>query len=95
MPYVYIVKCAGGNYYTGSTFDLEKRLWEHNNGLGANYTRKHRPVSLVWCEYTDRVEDAFRREKQIQGWSRAKKELLIDGREAELDGWGKGTLPGS
>ncbi|WP_308468195.1 GIY-YIG nuclease family protein [Rathayibacter soli] len=87
MPYVYILECADGHYYTGSTYDLERRLWEHNNELGANYTRRRSPVRLVWCENTDRVEDAFRREKQIQGWSHAKKQLLIEGRVDELSGW--------
>jgi Predicted endonuclease containing a URI domain len=50
-------------------------------------------VRLVWCEYADRVEDAFRREKQIQGWSRAKKRLLIADRADELTGWGKERTP--
>ncbi|MCP5352420.1 MAG: GIY-YIG nuclease family protein [Chromatiales bacterium] len=77
MPYVYIVRCADGSYYTGSTHDLGKRLWEHNAGLGANFTRKRRPVTLAYCEECDWVEDAFRREKQIQGWGRKKKEALI------------------
>jgi len=79
MPYLYILECADGSYYTGSTWNLEKRLWEHQNGLGANYTVKHGPVKLVYCEETERVEDAYRREKQIQGWSRKKKQALIAG----------------
>jgi putative endonuclease len=76
---MYILVCADGSYYTGSTWNLEKRLWEHQNGLGANYTQKRLPVKLVYCEPYDRVEDAFRREKQIQGWSRRKKQALIEG----------------
>jgi putative endonuclease len=79
MPYIYILECADGSYYTGSTWNLEKRLWEHQNGLGANYTVKHRPVKLIYCEETERVEDAYRREKQIQGWGRKKKQALIAG----------------
>jgi len=79
MPYMYILECADGSYYTGSTWDLEKRLWEHQNGLGANHTQKRLPVKLVYCEPYDRVEDAYRREKQIQGWSRRKKQALIEG----------------
>ena len=78
MPYMYILECADGSYYTGSTWNLEKRLWEHQNGLGANYTKKRLPVKLVYCEPYDRVEDAYRREKQIQGWSRRKKQALIE-----------------
>jgi putative endonuclease len=79
MPYVYILECADGSYYTGSTWDLERRLWEHGNGLGARHTAKRLPVRLVFCEECDRVEDAYIREKQIQGWSRKKKEALMAG----------------
>lgn len=80
MPsYMYILECADGSYYTGSTLNLEKRLWEHQNGEGANHTKKRLPVKLVYCEPYDRVEDAFNREKQIQGWSRRKKQALIEG----------------
>ena len=76
--YVYILKCRNDLYYTGSTNNLEKRLEEHQNGLGANFTRKYLPVILVYYEEFSRVEDAFYREKQIQGWSRKKKEALIN-----------------
>ncbi|MEO7372901.1 MAG: GIY-YIG nuclease family protein, partial [Terrimesophilobacter sp.] len=50
MAYIYILECADGSYYTGSTVDLERRLWEHENGLGANFTRQHRGARLVYCE---------------------------------------------
>ena len=86
MPYVYILQCADGSYYTGSTFDLERRLWEHENGLGANSTRKHKGAKLVFCEPSDSVETAFLREKQVQGWSRAKKLALIESRWDDLPG---------
>jgi tRNA threonylcarbamoyladenosine biosynthesis protein TsaE len=79
MPYIYILECADGSYYTGSTWDLDRRLWQHQNGDGANYTAKHLPVKLVYCEYADRIEDVCRREKQIQGWGRKKKQALIQG----------------
>ena len=75
--YMYILKCADESYYTGSTVDLELRLIQHQNGEGANYTRKHLPVELVYFEYFDRIDLAFDREKQVQGWSRKKKEVLI------------------
>ncbi len=85
MPsYMYILECADGSYYTGSTWNLEKRLWQHQNGEGANYTKKRLPVKLVYCEPYDRVEDAFRREKQVQGWSRRKKKVLIEGNSEKL-----------
>lgn len=79
MPYMYILECADGSYYTGSTWDLERRLWEHQNGLGANHTAKRLPVTLLYCEECERIEDAYNREKQIQGWSRKKKQALMAG----------------
>lgn len=85
MPsYMYILECADGSFYTGSTKNLEVRLWQHQNGEGANYTKKRLPVKLVYCEPYDRVEDAFLREKQVQGWSRRKKMALIEGNEEGL-----------
>ncbi len=78
MPYMYILECADGTYYTGSTVNLEKRLWEHKNMLGANYTRKKHPVRLVYAEEYARVDEAFYREKQVQGWSHAKKKVLFE-----------------
>lgn len=77
--YMYILLCADDSYYTGSTTDLERRLQQHQNGEGANFTRKHLPVKLVYYEEFDRIQDAFLREKQVQGWSRKKKEALING----------------
>ncbi len=93
MPYVYILKCADGSYYTGSTVDLEQRLETHRLGIGAHYTSKRLPVELAWCDEVDRIEDAFLWEKRIQGWSRAKKELLIAGRYDELSGWSRRSRP--
>jgi putative endonuclease len=75
---MYILECADGTYYTGSTVNLEKRLWEHENFIGANYTKKRHPVKLVYCEEHARIDEAFYREKQVQGWSRAKKKALIE-----------------
>jgi putative endonuclease len=77
IGYMYILKCNNDSYYTGSTIDLEKRLKEHNDGLGSNHTKKYLPVELVYYEVFQRIDEAFYREKQIQGWSRAKKEALI------------------
>lgn len=77
--YMYILLCSNGQYYTGSTIDLEKRLAQHQSGEGANFTRKYLPLELVYYEEFDRIDDAFYREKQIQGWSHKKKEALING----------------
>ena len=82
--YMYILLCGDGSYYTGSTTNLEVRLAQHENGEGANHTHKHLPVKLVYLEEFSRIEDAFYREKQIQGWSRNKKEALIKGDKNKL-----------
>lgn len=77
--YVYILQCSDGSYYTGSTIDLDKRIMEHQDGKGANHTKKRLPVKLLYVEEYLSIATAFEREKQIQGWSRAKKETLING----------------
>ncbi len=84
MPHVYILRCCDGSYYTGSTWDLERRILEHEAGEGANHTAKRLPVELVYTEEFDRIDNAFQREKQIQGWSRSKKEALIAGKNRVL-----------
>jgi putative endonuclease len=78
MSWMYILECADGSYYVGSTKDIERRLWEHQSGLGAKYTSRRLPVILVYSEEYERVSDAFTREKQVQGWGRAKREALIN-----------------
>ena len=82
--YTYILKCSDNSYYTGSTINLEKRLLEHQAGRGANYTKMRLPVELVYFEEYPRIDEAFYREKQIQGWSRKKKEALIKNTIPEL-----------
>ncbi len=82
--FMYILKCEDGSYYTGSTVNLELRLAQHQNGEGSNHTRKNLPVVLVYYEEFQKIEDAFYREKQIQGWSRKKKEALIENRSEDL-----------
>jgi len=77
--YVYILKCSDGSFYTGSTVDLIRRIIQHQKGLGANHTSKRLPVSLVYCYHYRSIATAFRREKQIQGWSHTKKQALISG----------------
>ncbi len=77
--WMYILECGDGSYYTGSTNNLEFRLAQHQNGEGANHTKKHQPVKLVYFEEYQRIDEAFYREKQVQGWSRNKKEALIKG----------------
>jgi len=81
---MYILECSDGSYYTGSTKDLERRLKQHENGEGANHTKKRLPVKLVYFEEFTRIDWAFNREKQVQGWSRKKKEALINGEFEKL-----------
>jgi putative endonuclease len=82
--FMYILLCSDNSYYTGSTKDLDKRLRDHQFGLGSNHTRKYGPVELIYFEEFDRIDFAFYREKQIQGWSRSKKEALIENRKNDL-----------
>ena len=84
MPFVYMLRCSDGSYYVGSTWNLERRVNQHSGGEGAAYTRRRRPVVLVWSAEFQRIDEAFGWEKQIQGWSRAKREALIRGDEAVL-----------
>ena len=80
--YMYILECSNGSYYTGSTINLDRRIQQHQSGEGANHTKKYLPVRLIYFEEFKRIDEAFYREKQVQNWSRKKKEALING---ELD----------
>jgi putative endonuclease len=82
--YMYILKCADNSYYTGSTKYLKKRIKEHQKGEGANHTKVRLPIILVYYEEFDRIDHAFYREKQVQGWTRKKKEALIENRPDKL-----------
>ncbi len=86
MPWVYILRCADGSYYVGSTTHLEFRLWQHQNGQGAEYTKRRLPVELAFAHETETAGEAFGLEKRIQGWGRAKREALIRGEFAALPG---------
>ncbi len=82
--YMYVLACADGSFYVGSTKDLRVRLVQHQIGEGSQHTMNRRPVKLVYYETFDRIDEAFAREKQIQRWSRAKKLALIRGNISEL-----------
>jgi putative endonuclease len=70
IGYVCILECADGSYYVGSTTNMGARLWQHQQGPdGAAYTRRRRPVQLVWCVEFESVVAAFSFEKQVQGWA--------------------------
>jgi putative endonuclease len=76
---VYILKCSDQSYYTGVTNDIERRLYEHNEGMNTtSYTFLKRPVQLVWQKSFQSKIEALEWEKKIKGWTRKKKEALIE-----------------
>lgn len=75
--YCYILECADGTYYTGWTTDPERRLKQHNKGIGANYTKTRRPVKLVYLEVQPDKLTAMKRERAIKTLSRKKKMELF------------------
>ena len=77
MGWVYLLTCADGAFYVGSTRDLEQRLEEHSTSK-TGFTSRRRPVTLAWCAELD-IADAYAIERRIHGWSRRKKQALIDG----------------
>jgi putative endonuclease len=94
--YVYILLCADGSYYTGSARQgLEQRVAEHNTGHYGGYTATRLPVTLVFSQWFERITDAIAAERQIKGWSRAKKEALIHANYDALQALAKrGPKPG-
>lgn len=73
---VYILRCSTGEFYTGCTVNVERRLRQHNNGVGSKFTRSRRPVKLVYQEPCEDRSSALRREYQIKRMSRSRKMLL-------------------
>jgi putative endonuclease len=76
MPFVYLLECADGTYYTGWTIDLKARLDSHNAGTGSRYTRGRLPVRLAYCEHALSKSEAMRREAALRRLSRAAKRGL-------------------
>jgi len=78
--WLYILKCADDSYYVGtSRVSLEQKVAEHNAGHYGGYTAKRRPIALAFSQSFDRITDAIAAERQVKGWSRAKKEALMRG----------------
>jgi predicted GIY-YIG superfamily endonuclease len=76
--YLYILRCVDGSYYVGVTrSSLEKGIAEHEAGAFDGYTARRRPVTFVFHQHFERVEDAVAAERQVKGWRREKKETLI------------------
>jgi len=78
MAWVYILKCADGKYYTGSTTKIQKRIAEHMEGIFSGYTCSRLPVILVFSQKFPTIEEAIFAERMIKGWTRKKKEALIN-----------------
>lgn len=79
MYWVYILRCADGTLYTGTTDDVERRAAVHNSGKGAKYTRGRTPVTVVYREACPDKSAALRREWAVKRMSRAEKLRLIEG----------------
>jgi putative endonuclease len=77
--HVYIVRCSDGSLYTGIALDPEERVRVHNQGQGAEYTARRRPVVLVYSEPHACKSAAHRREVQVKAWRPGKKEQLVRG----------------
>jgi len=83
--YLYIVRCADGSLYTGTTrTSLEMRISEHNAGSFKGYTESRRPVVLIFSEWFERITDAIENERKLKKWSRGKKEAFVRGDIASL-----------
>jgi predicted GIY-YIG superfamily endonuclease len=79
MPwYTYILLCHDNSYYTGITNNLEKRVKLHNDKKGAKSLRGKLPVKLIYHEEYPNKSEAGKREIEIKGWPRKKKELLVN-----------------
>src|SRR5690348_3641039 len=80
--FVYMLRCSDGSLYVGSAtgYDVAPRIEGHNAGaFPGSYTWSRRPVTLIWSEHFERITDAIAVERQIKGWSRAKKFALAEG----------------
>lgn len=85
--YVYMLLCADGSYYTGSTNDVARRTRMHNAGRGAKYTRSRRPVQLVYQEACPNKGAALRREYQLKQLTHGKKKQLVQAQQLARSIW--------
>ena len=88
--YVYILTSKENTaLYIGVTNDLRRRLNEHKNEIADGFTKRYHLHKLVYYEKYSEINDAISREKQLKGWSRRKKNALIEKRNPDWDDWGK------
>jgi predicted GIY-YIG superfamily endonuclease len=88
--WVYMLRCRDGSYYTGHTDNLERRIAEHDCGTIPCYTHDRRPLHLVFSQDFATREEALAMERRLKGWSRAKKEALVDGNWEAINRLGRG-----
>ncbi len=88
--WVYMLRCADGSYYTGHTDNLELRLAQHHSGDLPGYTHDRHPVHLAFSQDFPTREEALSMEQRLKGWSRAKKEALINNDWGEIKRLGRG-----
>ena len=79
MWFVYMLLCDKKTFYIGFTPDIIKRFHQHSS-KESFFTKKFSDLTLVYCERYASEKDSVKREKQLKGWSRAKKQLLIEGK---------------
>jgi predicted GIY-YIG superfamily endonuclease len=84
MFWVYMLRCRDGSFYIGHTDHLEERMAAHTTGSFPCFTRERRPVQLVFSQEFPAREEALAMERRIKGWSRAKKQALINGDWAQM-----------
>ncbi len=84
--FCYILECADGTYYTGWTTDPERRMAQHNKGVGARYTKTRRPVKMVYLEEQSDKISALKRELAIKKMKRGQKSKLIEGKVESTQG---------
>jgi putative endonuclease len=75
--FVYLLECRDKTFYCGYTTNLEKRLINHNKGIGSKYTKRRRPVRIIYFEKLETRSLAMKREYQIKQFSRKQKEELV------------------
>ena len=94
--WLYMLRCSDGSYYVGtSRVSLEEKVAEHNAGHYGGYTARRRPVTLIFSQWFERITDAIAAERQVKGWSRAKKEALVQGNFEALRALSKRRQSGS
>ena len=77
--FAYLLRCSDASYYAGHTDNFDLRVAQHASGACGGYTATRLPVTLMWSQEFATREEALAAERQIKGWSRAKKEALIAG----------------